>query len=192
MTAGPDISPTTAAAAAATEARLHNDQLAMMVERPLEIVQPPAGFADSPNGTVRGSGTPTATATTTTSTRLYKKVDKRFRSEERHGDRRHHRTRTDVRAKSEERGGGGSGGGGGGCKEDGPEQSNGLRPAGSSPCVAAADQETEAARTHRDKFNHLQVVDPEQGIYHGFYRLGMWICIANQDVWKRHDVLLGE
>lgn len=67
-----------------------------------EIVKPPACFADSPDG-------PRALTTTTTTTiatpkpgqRLYKKFDKRFRSEERG---RHNRFRCEgARAKSEER-----------------------------------------------------------------------------------------
>lgn len=126
-------------------------------DRP-EIVQPPAGFADSPNGIPKP-------------VRLYKKVDKRFRSEERHGDRRHHRNRSDTRAKSEERG-----------KEE-EIGSSGIRPAGSSPCVGADEVQS------RDKFG--QQADPEQGIYHGLYRLGTWICIANQDVFRKHDLDTG-
>lgn len=132
-------------------------------DRP-EIVQPPAGFADSPNGVVKP--------------RLYKKVDKRFRSEERHGDRRHHRNRSESRAKSEERG----------AKEEGHigSSGNGIRPAGSSPCVGI-----EETTPVRDKFGQ-QAADPEQGIYHGVYRLGVWICIANQDVFRRADLEPGE
>lgn len=60
-----------------------------------DIVQPPPRFADSPESS-HGKAH-----------RKFKKQEKRFRSEERTGERRrHHRTRTDgLRAKSEERGG---------------------------------------------------------------------------------------
>lgn len=51
-----------------------------------------------------------------------------------------------------------------------------MRAAGSSPCVGA------------DTFNvRSNLADPEQGIYHGAYRVGMWICITDRDVWHRND-----
>lgn len=56
-----------------------------------------------------------------------------------------------------------------------------MRPAGSSPCVTAP----EGTFNVRD-----QPADPEQGIYHGFYRLGTWICITDRDVWRKNDLSL--
>lgn len=67
-----------------------------------------------------------------------------------------------------------------GKDEANKEQS--LRPAGSSPCVVV-----------ESTFNvRNNVADPEQGIYHGFYRLGMWICITDRDVWRRNDLVFNE
>ncbi|CAK1555851.1 unnamed protein product [Leptosia nina] len=58
-----------------------------------DIVPAPAGFADSPSCL--------STKKQTSGARLYKKLDKRYRSEDKS---RHYRHRQDVRAKSEERG----------------------------------------------------------------------------------------
>lgn len=56
-------------------------------EKQQDIVQPPACFADSPR-LKHSTG------------RIYKKQDKRFRSEDRsHAERRHHKYKSDVRAK---------------------------------------------------------------------------------------------
>lgn len=70
-----------------------------------------------------------------------------------------------VNSQSEERG------------KDEATKEQSMRAAGSSPCVGADSS-----------FNvRNNVADPEQGIYHGFYRLGMWICITDRDVWHRSD-----
>lgn len=72
---------------------LAGSEEAIAVEERTNIVQPPADFADSPDGP--------RTPHQHHPTRLYKKLDKRFRSEERHGERRHfNRNRQEsVRAK---------------------------------------------------------------------------------------------
>lgn len=82
-----------------------------------DIVQPPADFADSPNGhgghgagACGGEGAASAAGSRSSRGgrgvpgRLYKKADQRFRSEERSLDRRPHRFHGEgTRARSEER-----------------------------------------------------------------------------------------
>lgn len=48
------------------------------------------------------------------------------------------------------------------------------------------EETSPSAFTTRD-----QQADPEQGIYHGYYRLGIWICINDRDVWRRTDAQSG-
>lgn len=56
-------------------------------ESSANIVKPPADFADSPEGARQPQ-------------RMYKKLDRRLRSEERHGERKHYRSRQEsARAK---------------------------------------------------------------------------------------------
>lgn len=74
-----------------------------------------------------------------------------------------------VHFQSEERG-----------KDENTSSPPNLRPAGSSPCVGLPDDDFST----RDHLSN----DPDQGIYHGCYRLGKWICINDRDVWKRNEV----
>ncbi|XP_055386242.1 mucin-2-like [Condylostylus longicornis] len=115
------------------------------------LVKPPADFADSP-------------ITTKTSQRLYKKMDKRFRSEDRHGIERsrHYRSRQEnVRAKSEER-----------TKEQTtPSPPSTLRPSGSSPCMLPDD---------------LDETESEQ-VYRGNFQKGLYTRLTDSDVWVQLD-----
>uniref|UniRef100_W8AIV7 Putative serine/threonine-protein kinase DDB-G0272282 n=1 Tax=Ceratitis capitata TaxID=7213 RepID=W8AIV7_CERCA len=110
-----------------------------------DIVKPPSDFADSP-------------VTAKTTQRLYKKMDKRFRSEDRYhgGERgRHYKTRQEnIRAKSEER-----------SRDNVHTRSpQSLRPAGSSPCVlpdATADQSQIVYRGHYDPAIYSRLTDED-------------------------------
>lgn len=52
-----------------------------------------------------------------------------------------------------------------------------MRGAGSSPCVVPVGPFA------HDHHGH----DPEQGIYHGSYTMGAWLCIADRDVWRKSE-----
>ncbi|XP_034667545.1 uncharacterized protein LOC117901047 isoform X1 [Drosophila subobscura] len=121
------------------------------IEQEADIVKPPSDFADSP-------------VTTKTTQRLYKKMDKRFRSEERYhaGERgRHYKTRQEnIRAKSEERG-----------RAPSLPNTPVLRPAGSSPCVLP-DISTEPNQ-------HI--------IYKGHYDEGRYTRLTDDDLWTQLD-----
>lgn len=129
-----------------------------------DIVQPPEGFADSPRAKHPTSG------------RLFKKFEKRYRSEDRgHGDRRHFRNRSEgLRAKSEERG----------RTENGRKMRpmarsrdaslEGLRATDSSPSVLLAAPEDE----------------DDLGVYSTPYLDNTWIYIDDLDelqTWFRSD-----
>ncbi|CAG9766941.1 unnamed protein product [Ceutorhynchus assimilis] len=113
------------------------------------IVQPPAGFEDSPK--IKGG-------------RLFKKLDKRLKSEEKgHSDYKRHKYRPDMRAKSEERGG---------CTKNfqgrlRPMQRSPfcskehLKSADSSPSILPGDPEE----------------DDDHGLYQAGYVSGMWLCV---------------
>ncbi|KAM7353346.1 uncharacterized protein ACRADG_005440 [Cochliomyia hominivorax] len=115
-----------------------------------DIVKPPSDFADSP-------------VTTKTPQRLYKKMDKRFRSEERyHHERgRHYKSRKEnIRAKSEERN-----------QECNRKSTPNLRPAGSSPCILPEI-------TNETK---------QQTIYMGHYESGRYSRLTDSDIWAQLD-----
>lgn len=53
-----------------------------------------------------------------------------------------------------------------------------MRGAGSTPCVVPVGPFAHDHQGH----------DPEQGIYHGSYTMGSWLCIADRDVWRKNEV----
>ncbi|XP_073821594.1 uncharacterized protein [Musca autumnalis] len=115
-----------------------------------DIVKPPSDFADSP-------------VTNKTPQRLYKKMDKRFRSEERyHLERgRHYKTRKEnIRAKSEERN-----------QECNKKTTPILRPAGSSPCILP----------------EITSETKQQTIYIGHYDCARYARLTDSDIWAQLD-----
>lgn len=52
-----------------------------------------------------------------------------------------------------------------------------MRGTGSTPCVAPT--------CPHDHHGH----DPEQGVYHGSYTKGQWICIADKEFWRKNEIL---
>ncbi|XP_054267184.1 uncharacterized protein LOC128989329 [Macrosteles quadrilineatus] len=125
------------------------------------IVQPPAGFADSPRP-VRA---------TTPAPRLYKKADKRFRSEERRHAARVHAEA--VRAKSEERG-----------REEKKEK---VR-----PLTRSTDASMEKLRCSPSS---LCSDDDDCGVYTDAYYAATWVYIGDSEelqVWQRPNSLEDE
>ncbi|KAK9885418.1 hypothetical protein WA026_010914 [Henosepilachna vigintioctopunctata] len=120
-----------------------------------DIVQPPAGFEDSPKQK-HSTG------------RLYKKLNRRIRSEERTlSEQRRHRYKPDARAKSEERDGGIVY-----CKK--------LRPmdrstANSKEMLKAADSSPSVLPGAPDD-------EDDQGIYDVPYSEGFWLCLDEREV----------
>ncbi|XP_053611139.1 serine-rich adhesin for platelets isoform X3 [Plodia interpunctella] len=144
-----------------------------------EIVPAPAGFADSPScvsSKKQASGA-----------RLYKKLDKRYRSEDK---TRHYRSRQDVRAKSEERG-----------KEeyaatDKPQDTRIARSAGnsldklaSSGSVDPDDSSRREDKKHEECSGSSEGADgskEERGVYAAPWWCGNWILLSeSDDHWTR-------
>ncbi|XP_068081098.1 serine-rich adhesin for platelets [Anabrus simplex] len=141
-----------------------------------DIVQPPAGFADSPDG---------PRSKPASGGRLYKKLEKRFRSEERggHGERRHHsRFRCEgARAKSEERG-----------REDRVK----IRPLARSTdasmeVLRAADSSPNVTATKEGSLTDLAGEEDEDiGVYADSYKSSTWIYIGDSEemhVWQKPE-----
>uniref|UniRef100_A0A1A9WLV9 Uncharacterized protein n=1 Tax=Glossina brevipalpis TaxID=37001 RepID=A0A1A9WLV9_9MUSC len=115
-----------------------------------DIVKPPSDFADSP-------------VISKTTQRLYKKMDKRFRSEERYqGERgRHYKSRKEnIRAKSEERN-----------QELSKKSTTNIRLVGSSPCILP---ETSSE-------------NKQQTIYIGHYDCSRYARLTDSDIWAQLD-----
>ncbi|XP_052743270.1 uncharacterized protein LOC112045005 isoform X2 [Bicyclus anynana] len=135
-----------------------------------EIVPAPAGFADSPScGMAKKQ---------TSGTRLYKKLDKRYRSEDK--TRHHYRQRQDVRAKSEERG-----------KEEysgieKPQDTRIARSAGNSLDKLADSTGSVDPDEHEECSASSEGADEEKGVYAAPWWCGNWILLTEvDDSWTR-------
>ncbi|XP_073961319.1 uncharacterized protein isoform X4 [Choristoneura fumiferana] len=137
-----------------------------------DIVPAPAGFADSPNCTTSKKSANGA--------RLYKKLEKRYRSEDKS---RQHRHRQDVRAKSEERG-----------KEEyaaceKPQDTRIARSAGNSLDKLAGSSGSVDPDEHEECSVSSEGADGsrnERGVYAAPWWCGNWILLSEcDDSWTR-------
>ncbi|XP_037293091.1 uncharacterized protein LOC115442702 [Manduca sexta] len=138
-----------------------------------DIVPAPAGFADSPSCSTASKKH--------TGARLYKKLDKRYRSEDK--SRHHYRHRQDVRAKSEERG-----------KEDyavteKPADTRIARSAGNSLDKLAGSSASVDPDEHEECSGSSEGAEggrDERGVYATPWWCGTWILLSeNDDHWTR-------
>jgi hypothetical protein len=53
-----------------------------------------------------------------------------------------------------------------------------MRGTGSSPCVVPVGP-----------FAHDHNHEPEQGVYHGAYSQGVWICINDKNFWRKNEIM---
>ncbi|CAH2092794.1 unnamed protein product [Euphydryas editha] len=133
-----------------------------------DIVPAPAGFADSPSCGPKKH---------TSGARLYKKLDKRYRSEDKS---RHYRHRQDVRAKSEERG-----------KEEytgmeKPQDTRIARSAGNSLDKLAGSNASVDPDEHEECSGSSEGAEDEKGVYATPWWCGNWILLSeNDDNWTR-------
>ncbi|XP_050665909.1 uncharacterized protein LOC126966076 [Leptidea sinapis] len=133
-----------------------------------DIVPAPAGFADSPSCMT--------TKKHSSGSRLYKKLDKRYRSEDK--SRHHYRQRQDVRAKSEERG-----------KEEyaseKPQDTRIARSAGNSLDKLSSNADLDEQEEYSGSSDGAESRD-EKGVYAAPWWCGNWILLyENDDQWTR-------
>ncbi|XP_056629965.1 uncharacterized protein LOC130440701 isoform X2 [Diorhabda sublineata] len=127
------------------------DKSISSLENPEEIVQPPAGFEDSPR--IKTSG------------RLFKKLERRIRSEERNYlENKKNRYKSDVRAKSEERGN---------------NLKNKLRPMAKS--TNNSQEQLKAADSSPSVLPGAPENEDDVGIYDVSYKEGCWIHIDERE-----------